>query len=270
VIRRVAPLAGVDPAEIRGDVDRLARILAHPAAFEEVFGRGDDHGTVAVSPFVMFAVVVHRGWDELHHVGHVDEWVGPRRRLPVLGAAGLRDFLGSANNRLFITELLASYTRVASGAVWVHTRRGWRRRRFSELDPVRLASLLEVVPDEERSGVYRRLGDLALFLTGVFPDHTELNGLAARDEGRLLRLSGLGGERLPASLGGPTGTVGLLERLGQRWYQLAARTARPLTASMQVVAAVGGSFGEARRTLNYLTDRHLFARRGDWFGELPA
>ena len=248
-------------------------MLAHPAAFEEVFGGRHEQGTLAVSPFLMFAVVVHRGWDELQHVGHVDEWVGPRRRLPVLGATDLRDFLASADIRLFITELLASYTRVASGSVWVHTRRGWRRRRFSELDPVRLASLLEVVPDEERSGVYRRLGDLALFLTGVFPDHTELNGLASRDEGRLLRLSGLSGlgaERLPASLGAPTGAVGLLERLGQRWYQLAARTASPLTASMQVVAAVGGSFGEARRTLNYLTDRHLFARRGDWFGELPA
>jgi hypothetical protein len=270
VIRRVAPLAGADPEDLRGDVDRLARVLAHPAAFEEVFGGRDEHGGVAVSPFLMFAVVVHRGWDELHHVGHVDEWVGPRRRLPVLGAAYLRDFLGSADIRLFITELLASYTRVASGAVWVHTRRGWRRRRFSELDPVRLASLLEVVPDEERPGVYRRLGDLALFLTGVFPDHTELSGLAPRDEGRLLRLSGLGAERLPASIGGPTGTVGLLERLGQRWYQLATRTASPLTASMQMVASVAGSFGEARRTLNYLTDRHLFSRRGDWFGEMPA
>jgi hypothetical protein len=270
VLRRVAPLAGVDPEDLRGDVDRFARVLAHPAAFEEIFGGREEFGRGVVSPFLMFAVVVHRGWDELQHVGHVDEWVGPRRRLPVLGTADLRDFLGSADIRLFMTELLASYTRVASGAVWVNTRRGWRRRRFSELDPVRLASLLDVVPAEERPGVYRRLGDLALFLTGVFPDHTELNGLASRDESRLLRLSGLGGERLPASIGGPTGTVGLLERLGQRWYQLAARTATPLTASMQVVAAVGGSFSQARRTLNYLTDRHLFARRGDWFGELPA
>jgi hypothetical protein len=102
--------------EIRGDVDRLARVLAHPAAFEGGFGGRDERGAVGVSPCLMFAVVVvHRGW-----------------------------------------------------------------------------------------------------------------------------------------------------------YQLATRTARPLTASMQVVAAVGGSFGEARRTLNYLTDRHLFSRRGDWFGELPA
>jgi hypothetical protein len=270
LIRRVAPLAGVAAEDVRDEDGVLPRVLAHPAAFESVFAAPDDAVALTVSPFLAFALIVHRGWDELQYVGHVDEWVGPRRRLPVLGGDDLRQFLGSPSNRLFVTELLASYTRVASGAVWVHTRRGWRRRRFSELDPVRLASLLEVVPEEERPGVYRRLGDLALFLTGVFPDHTEMRGLAPYDEGRLLRLSGLGGNRRTSCAAGASGTVDLLERLGQRWYLLATRTARPLTASMQVVAEVGGRFGLARRTLNYLTDRHLFIRRGDWFGEPPT
>jgi hypothetical protein len=270
VIRRVAPQAGADPDDVRGDVDALTRVLAHPAAFEAVFTTSDEDALIAVSPFLAFALIVHRAWDELHHVGHVDEWVGPRQRLPVLGGVDLREFLAAAPRRLFLTELLASYTRVASGATWVHTRRGWRRRRFSELDPVRLASLLEVVPEEERSGVYRRLGDLALFLTGVFPDHTELRGLGPINEGRLLRVSGLAveeGRPAPSAGASLTGTVSLLERLGQRWYQLATRTARPLTEPMRVVAEVGERFGPARRTLNYLTDRHLFARRADWFGE---
>ena len=48
---------------------------------------------------------------------------------------------------------------------------------------MRLASLLHIVPEDERPGVYRRLGDLALFLTGVFPDHTEMRGLGPHDEG---------------------------------------------------------------------------------------
>ena len=268
MIQRVAPRAGVPPEDARSDVG-LTRVLTHRAGYESVFGEQDDTVALTVSPFLAFALIVHRGWNELQHVFHVDEWVGPRRRLPVLGGDDLREFLGSSSNRLFVTELLASYTRVASGAVWVHTRRGWRRRRFSELDPVRLASLLDVVPEGERPGVYRRLGDLALFLTGVFPDHTEMRGLAPHDAGRLLRLSGLSGDQ-SASSRDATGTVELLERLGQRWYVLATRTAEPKTASMQVVADVSARFGLARRTLNYLADRHLFIRRGDWFGEPPT
>ena len=267
VIRRVAPLAGVTPDEVRTDAGALAKVLVHPAAFESVFGGPTDTIGLAASPFLVFAVIVHRGWSELQHVDHVDEWVGPQRRLPVFSGGVLREFLGSPANRLFVTELLASYTRVASGAVWVHTRRGWRRRRFSELDPLRLASLLEVVPDDERPGVYRRLGDLALFLTGVFPDHTEKRGLRPHDEGRLLRLSGIGPDRFEP---GSTGAVELLERLGQRWYQLATRTASVPTASMEVIADVAGRFGLARRTLNYLADRHLFAPHRDWFGQLPT
>src|SRR5256885_13132420 len=39
-------------------------------------------------------------------------------------------------SRLFLAELLASYTNVASGSTLVKTSRGWPRHRFSELDPM--------------------------------------------------------------------------------------------------------------------------------------
>jgi hypothetical protein len=268
VLHGLAAAAGVDPSDL-GDGGALTRVLVHPAAYESAFGDGgNDTELLAISPFLAFALIVHRGWYELRDVTHVDEWVGPRQRLPVLGGGDLRDFLGEPDHRLFLTELLASYSRVASGVTWVHTRRGWRRRRFSELDPVRLASLLEVVPDAERPGVYRRLGDLALFLTGVFPDHVETRGLAPIAEARLTRLIGpTPGHPSSPPTGAPNGTVGLLERLGQRCYRQAARTAHPPTAALRLVADVGERFPLARRTLNYLADRHLFVWRGRWFGE---
>lgn len=269
LLRQIAPAAGAGPAAL-AEPAALARVLSHPATFDVVFGKTRPEEPPPASPFLVFAVVVHRGWAELRGARHVDEWVGPRQRLPVLGGDDLRGFLGSDARRFFLAELLASYTRVASGSTWVQTRRGWRRRRFSELDPVRLASLLEVVPAAERPGVYRRLGDLALFLTGVFPDHTELAGLGPGARGRLLRIAGMTTARPgPADL--PTDAVALLERLGERWYRVAVRTVpAPLTGSMQVVADVAGRFGLARRSLNYLTDRYLFARRGGFFGGAPA
>ncbi len=271
-LRPLARRAGIAEPAVRRDAAALAHVLAHPATFDAMFGRPDDDNLLATSPFLTFAVIVHRAWSELASVGHVDEWVGVRQRLPVLGGEDLRDFLAGPHRRLFLTELLASYTRVASGTTWVSTRRGWRRRRFNELDPVRLASLLEVVPDEQRPGVYRRLGDLALLLTGVFPDHTERHGLGLLERGRLARMSGLDVDEREGPLLGPapTGAVGLLEQLGPRWYRLAsgAETGPP-NGTRSVVAEVADRFGVARRTLNHLTDRYLFARRATWFGE-PA
>jgi hypothetical protein len=35
---------------------------------------------------------------------------------------------------------------------------------------------------------------------------------------------------------------------------------------MRVVSEIGEQFVTARRALNYLTDRYLFARRSQWFG----
>jgi hypothetical protein len=265
---RVAGDAGIDVARLRNDDAALAALLSHPAVFTAVWADRSDEALVRSSPFLVFATAVHRGWVDLLTARHVDEWVGTRQRLPVLGGDDLRTFLTSGQRRLFLTTLLASYTRVASGATWVRTGRGWRRRRFSELDPVRLASLLEVVPTEERAGVYRRLGDLALFLTGVFPDHTASHAFGPLAAGRLVRAGGVSDsmdvDRASALV---TGTVGLLERLGPRWYELACRTADPpLTTTMAVVAEMAEQFTVARRVLNFITDRYLYPVRGRWFG----
>ena len=98
-------------------------------------------------------------------------------------------------------EHLASYTGVASGASReAHPSR--LGRRLSELDPVRLTAMLEQVPLPERSGVYRRLGVLWLFLTGFADRRSHLAG-ALRSAGR-----------------------SLVEALGQRWYRQAARFLR--------------------------------------------
>ena len=250
-------------------------MLGHPGVFAAVLGnRAQDRVVPDVTPFLTFAVLVHRAWDDLRHAGYVEEWIGPRQRLPVFGRTDLVEFVGDAERRLFIAELLTSFTHVVSGITWIRTRRGLRKQRFSELDPVRLASLLDVVDERERAGVYRRLGDVALFLTGVFPDHTESHGFGPAAEARLLRTAKLVAEQpSPTSLPelGRGGPVGLLERLGARWYRLAAMTAGvPITQSMRVVAEVAERFGDARRILNYLADRYLLPRRGDWSGETAS
>jgi hypothetical protein len=258
-------------AELRSRPAPIDALLARPEAFEAVFGveKGADP-FMRGSPFLVFAVAVHRCAEDLRKVAFVPEWLGPRQRVAVFDVEALRDFLADPMRRFFLVELLASYTHVASGSFWVQTGRGWRRRRFSELDPVRLASLLEVVPEAERVGIYRRLGDLALFMTGVFPDHTAMRALAPIDTARLLRAARLAtGAGEPA--GGyaesvePAGPVALLEHLGRRWYRLACDTAPSPTGAMRVVGEVAERFRQARRVLNLVTDRHLFVLRDRWF-----
>jgi hypothetical protein len=195
----------VDAPGLRGDPEALLRLLEHPGVFRSVLGPADaaQGWAVPASPFLVFAVFVQQATAELAAMDHVPERTGPRQRVPLFDAPALRDFLGEPARRLFLAELLASFTHVASGRYRVRAGGRTRTRRFSELDPVRLAGLLDAVAPAERPGVYRRLGDVTLLLAGVFPDYAT--------------------------------TMELWEYLGARWYR-AARDLAPATTARMVVA----------------------------------
>jgi hypothetical protein len=192
------------------------------------------------------------------------ERVGPRERVPLFDVPALRDFLDAPARRLFLAELLASFTRVASGRYRSRAGGRVRTRRFSELDPVRLAGLLEAVPQAERPGVYRRLGDVTLFLTGVFPDYAAAHVLGPVNAARLVRAAGLPAAQQERLAG--TQAIELLEHLGARWYRAARDLAPVTTARITVVGEVADRFRQARRVLNHVADRHLFPGN-PWFAQ---
>src|SRR5579875_2890674 len=216
----------------RGGIDGF---LDRPEAFEAVFGAGASRELVRVSPFLVFALAVHRLARDLGSSSLAPNWLGASRHVLVLDVP-----------------------------------------RFFELDPVQLAGLLEVVEPAERPGVLRRLGDLALFLTGVFPDYVARHGFGPVEQSRLLRLvgtsSGAGGQPATATAGRLAGddAVELLARLGRRWYGAASRLVpRPLPADVAVVAEMPERFDDARQALSVLAERFLFRQRDRWFGLPP-
>jgi len=252
-----------DAAALRGDPAALLRRLEHPGAFQAVLGPDDRRRAVSASPFLVFALLVQRAVAELASVDHVPERTGLRQRVPLFDAPALREFLAEEARRLFLAELLASFTRVASGRYRVRTGGRARTRRFSELDPVRLAGLLDAVPDAERPGIYRRLGDVSLFLTGVFPDYVTTRALGPVDAGRLLRMTGLPGPQRERLAAAPA--IELLEHLGARWYRIACDLAPVTTARLAVAGDVADRFRQARRVLNHLADRYLLSAGQPWF-----
>jgi hypothetical protein len=264
----LASVGQVDAARLRGDPETLLRLLEHPDVFGAVLSPPQDRGwVVPASPFLVFAVFVQQAAVDLASADHVPERTGLRQRVPLFDAPALRDFLDEPARRLFLAELLASFTRVASGRYRVQAGGRTRTRRFSELDPVRMAGLLDAVPQAERPGVYRRLGDVALFLTGVFPDYAATRALGPLDAGRLLRGAGLPAaerERLTA-----VPAIELWEYLGARWYRAARELAPAVTARIVVVSDVASRFRQARRVLNHLADRYLLPPDQPWFQQ-PA
>jgi hypothetical protein len=240
-----------------------------------------------ISPFLVFAAAVHRIAADLRGSGYVPERTAPGLRVPVFDGPQLAAYLAAPAHRLFLAELLASFARSSSGVILTRTPHGLRRRRWSDLDLGRLVMLLEAVPEADRPPVLRRLGDLALFLIGVFPASVERLMTGRLEPVRLARLTGL------ASPPAHAGPAEITEWLGAGWYRLAARrtggpsstasesssqgsAAGPGTVTVGAVRPAGTASAEtlldnaehihqARRVLNAVTDSYLFPVSTDWF-----
>jgi hypothetical protein len=248
--------------DVRRDPTRLEAMIDSPATFRQLFSVPGRDPLLRGTPFLIFAVLIHRVVRDLGQASFVEEWVGPRQRVPVFDTGSLKAFGADPMRRFFLIQLLASYTNVASGSMLVKTDRGWRRRRFSELDPLRLIELAELVPEPERPSVYRRLGDLTLFWSGIFPDYAAERLVADRDRGSLERALGAADRKQAEGRDG----LWLLEQLGRRAYRIAQQGADRRAAMAGVLADVSENFAAARRVLNFLTDRYLYPMRRQWFG----
>jgi hypothetical protein len=260
-------------AWLRAHPEQLPPLVGDSRVFQAVFGPQAPAGAAVraalASPFLIFAVAVHRAAADLETMDHVPER-SMRQRVPLFDASELRDFLGSAARRLFLAELLASFTRAASVQYRAavrgqpeRTARGGRGRRVSELDLVRMAGLLDAVPEAERAGVYRRLGDVALFMTGVFPDYAATHALGPVSATGLLRSAQVPEQRRDQLIAAPA--IDLFEHLGAQWYRAAWGLAPARTARLAVVADVAERFRQARRVLNHIADRCLFPQGNPWF-----
>jgi hypothetical protein len=255
------------PELLRQESQLVPRLLDRPEAFDAGVGRSSSPATtggmVAVSPFLVFALAMHHAARELACASYVTERSGPRGRVPVFDAAQLAEFLHAPERRLFLSELLASFARVASGRYWSRGAGGWRSRRFSELDPVQLAGLIEAMPEPERPGAYRRVGDAALFLAGVFPDYTRSHALRPVDADRLLRQAGATPDEQRTVVAAPA--IELFEHVAAAYYRQACAAAPVRTAHLSVVADVAERVRQARRVLNHVADRYLFPAGNPWF-----
>ncbi len=230
----------------------IEAVLASPRLYEAVFA---DPKTLSsrVSPFLAFSTLVHRTVSEMEKAPYVFEWAGPGKRIPVFDADSMASFLGDPRIRFFFAELLTSFVRIASGSMWVLTPRGYRRKRFSELDPVQLVEVVEQLPTAQRPGGYRRLGDVTLFLTGVFPDHTATHTPSVSQRRRLAASAGLA----PLAALDEGNDLRFHEILGASWYRRAASAQAAGGAGVSHLDLIADQFTQARRFLNLLTDRHL-------------
>lgn len=253
-IVRLAAIIGVEPASLASDLRRrpwsVNDVLSDPRVFETIFAR-NDHPSIGVSPFLLFAVLVHRVATELRQATYVNEWTGPRSRLPVFDVEPLQEFLEHPGRAFFLASLLASFASPAPPPVPA-----------DPLDIHDLASWVDHALPPQRIELLRRLGDLSLFKSGVFPDSLGPHALETPEAQFLGQTAGLSEQQLLDLCDGARISPGLdaLETLGSHWYGAAACD----PGVSPIVSEVAHRFRAARRILNHLSDGYLYRVDPTW------
>ena len=129
----------------------------------------DDESIISASPYLFFSVLVMRVRQDLERTSYTVEYTS-RQPAAVFDTPLVRGLLADAQVRDYIVLLLASFVRVRTTTVQVPVRPGvWRRLRVSDYDVDSLVEYCHLQAEAERFDSYRRVGDVCLFLSGMFP-----------------------------------------------------------------------------------------------------
>jgi hypothetical protein len=216
---------------------------------EKVFRRvmGDEEILLKISPSLFFEILLRRTASDLEAAGYTLE-TDRTMKIPIFDTREVLDLLVREPVLLYLAGMLSSFTRVESYTLPVRVgKRVWEKIRFNDLDIQSLKSICDVVDDEYRLGLYKRIADICLFILGIFPDY-------ARRDYRYP----FSGQPRPHLRGKFRISPEDYEKEGRRFYHLAAeeRSARELGLS-GVFEVLHNHFQKAKKALNFLAENYL-------------
>ena len=216
----------------------------------------DDRAVIELSPRFLFTVLLRRIRRDLAEIPYTVERVDATGRVVVFDARLAHELLRASEMFNYLVELLVSFERTET--VTVQEQAARRVRRLSTMSIDDMLELADLVDPPLRPMVFRRIGDIALFTTGLFPDAV------------------LRGPRLPLVASLEPSRVRRRRRLedyeeeGRRFYRMAAdRLSASHPMLSQVLTRLADEFTAARKPLNVLSERYVSWARPHWH-QIPS
>ena len=257
------------PGHLRARPDLLDVMLEDDRLVDRLLG--DEQALLRVSPRLVFSVLLRRVVRDLHQKAYTVERTADET-IAVFDATQVRRFVAEPAIWQYLVTMLTSFVRNESVTVLVRRRDHYVRRRFNTSsleDMIDLSGVADrlspPLAGEAVPWIFRRIGDIALFQSGIFPRSL---GWAVRP----------GRDRAVPR------TLASYEEHGRRFYRLAATRTRALAGQQdgetsvpgqgrpdlepavrrstnedpgRVLDALAEEFAAARKSLELLADRYL-------------
>ncbi len=238
------------------DKARLKQILKEDSDFraqflsdDRIFNRVMDEKEVflKISPSLFFEILLRRTLKELKGKGYTWEKTS-NMQIPIFDSSEIVAFLEKEEHIVYLAEMLASFTRIENYTIYLRVGKGiWRKVSFNDLDIQSLMAFCDMVDEEHRLALYKRIADVCLFILGIFPDWAERNYRYPLTK-----------EVRPGIFGRPRISPEEYEREGRKFYKLAATHKFVKdTAWEEIFWDLHENFQKAKKPLNFISDNYL-------------
>jgi len=210
----------------------------------------DDRAVIELSPRFLFTLLLRRIRRDLASIPYTVERIERDGRLVVFDAGIVHHMLENDDIFAYLVDLLVSFERVETLTIRRPAPPGGVRRlsTTSIEDMVELAGLVD---EPLRPMVFRRIGDIALFTTGLFPD--------AVRRGR--RPTVISADVRPFR----RWRLEDYEHEGRTFYRLASESLQSSQPGLaRVLARLASDFALARKPLYVLGERYMAWARPYW------
>ncbi len=157
-----------DPEMLEGmleDERLFRRLTENPEEFLNISGR------------LFFSVLLNRTRFDLHNQTFTFE-KDNRYSVVVFDSAEVLKFLDDHYVRAYLADMLTSFVRIENRMLYVRQQHGvFRKVRVNDFDIESLIEFSRLAEGEQRLYTYKRIGDICLFLLGVFSDYIEVQRL---------------------------------------------------------------------------------------------
>ena len=236
---------------------RLKEIIENDSDFrnafftdEKLFQRlmADDETLVRLTPAIFFEILLRNAEKKIGERSYTLERTGRLTIVPVFDAKDTIDLLQNDELLLYLAHMLSTFTRVES---YTYTFRigpsVWRKIKFNDMDIESLIQFTGAVDKEYRFGLYKRIGDVCLFLMGIFPDF-----IAAEHRYPVTQ------KLRPVLAGRPRLAPSEYEKRGRQYYGMAAK--QPSAAEFEldsVLWTLHERFKNACKPLTFIAGHYL-------------
>ncbi len=238
---------------IREDESFRKALIGDVRVFRKVIA--DKDILLKISPALYFEILLRQTLKELGKASHTLEKIGTEQ-IPVFDTKAVVNLLVKEEILKYLADMLSSFTRIESYTIPIRVRKGvWRKLRFSDFDIDALILLCHAMDKAHRFSFYKRIGDVCLFILGIFPEYAPPS--YPHPSQREIRLGIRTQQKSEQEY----------EEEGKKFYKLAAEhdSARELELS-EVFWLLYQNFNIARKSLNFIAQHYLHHKKHHLFG----